>query len=160
MIARNFNTRPHSRILGLLTQLTKAKKIFVEETHPALGWLVGPITAIFFVIRPQADWPPVANRKRAAALFLAIFLGFPLIEGAIVSADQARKHPSSPAEQHAAEQQAPADERAREALSDMRSRPTKYLSLDGTKAWKDGFDTVFMLSGEIRSTSKLGIKDR
>ena len=130
-----------------------------------LVWLFGSITGVFFMIRSGPDWPLVASRWRAAGVFPAAFIGARLLTGVIATrggAAGAGVHGAAAAKTPAevqVEARAKAGDQARAQLDDMRWRPAMVLSLERTKAWKAGFDTVFMLSGEIRSTSRLGVKD-
>ena len=48
----------------------------------ALIWFFGSLAAVFFVVRPKAEWPIVSTRARSFGFLLAIFLGLPIL-GAI-----------------------------------------------------------------------------
>jgi hypothetical protein len=116
----------------------------------ALAWLFGSIAGAVFIVRPKPDWPVAASRGRAAAVFAAAFVGLPLLMGLMASNGGGAPAAKTPTELAA---------RARAELDDMRGHPAKYLSLERTEGRKSGFDTVFILSGEIRSASKIGVKD-
>lgn len=131
------------------------------------AWLLASIAGVVFIVRPKRDWPVVANRRRAAAVFAVIFIGGPpIIElfapAGAFDAPRPRAQRASVVEtpaQLAAAARARADEQARAVLRDMRGDPAKYLDLEQTTARKGGLDLVFFLSGEIHSTSKLDVKD-
>jgi hypothetical protein len=142
----------------------------------ALVWLVGSIAAVVWIVRPVKSWPIVSTRLRALGVFLAIFIGLPIaaapFDGAFsASADKASASTSMSAKadaaqsaqaqaaQQAAERAREAGEQAQRQLDDMRSNPQNYLSFAHSRAWKSGFDTVFMLSGAIKNSSKLTMKD-
>jgi hypothetical protein len=133
-------------------------------TFLALLWFSGSIAAIYFIVRPKSDWAPVANRKRAAGVFLAIFLGLPIVQaivgGGSASTSEKTAHVGAKTpEQLAAEQKAEQERRETAALEDMRKSPATYLTLTNERANKDGFDTIFMLSGTINNNGKVAYKD-
>ena len=45
----------------------------------ALLWFFGTLAAIFFVVRPQPEWPIVSTRSRSFWLLIAIFVGLPTV---------------------------------------------------------------------------------
>jgi hypothetical protein len=44
-------------------------------------------------------------------------------------------------------------------ISEAQKTPEKFLALSHTRAWKGGFDTVMLLSGTLKNSAPIPIKD-
>lgn len=71
--------------------------------------------------------------------------------GAPAQATTLPEKPLTPAEQKALA--------AKRAIEEAKAAPEKFLKLTSTSATKGGFDTVMILSGTVRNTSPIKVKD-
>ena len=144
----------------------------------ALSWVVGSLWSFFYIIKPSKTWKAFSARARALGLFLAIFFGLfllarvmaPRVSANDYSRASVQTSTSPTPEEIAAKERADeealvarektkAAERHAQKVRDMRRSPEEYLELSKTQARKDDFGTAFMLSGTIRNTSPISIKD-
>lgn len=127
----------------------------------AIGIFLLPIVFAWFLVRKGHS---VASRIIGfvwLALVLLVWIGS--ANAPPVADEQAVGATAAPAEQTAAEKAAAAEEEATrlraETERNVRRSPENYLTIEEVDGIKGGFETVLILSGRIRNTSDMILKD-
>lgn len=133
-------------------------------------WFFGTIAAVFFIFKPNPKWAVVANRKRAFGMAAAIFFITPMLSvfASPPTSTSAQDHdalvekyvePVKTPEEIEAERIEQERREQERILRSARSNPEQFLELTNMNGYKGGFDTVLIISGTLKNTSPIDIKD-